>query len=613
MSNPARGEGRASIEQLCWVVLVHQVATVAMTYPAVFYAHSDLFGAVRGDKYQFIWNFWLMKHALIDLGEFPLYTHLQYFPTGVSLALHDMTSFWSLLSVPLQLFLDPRVALNLFLLSCFTANGVAFYLLARDAVKDHWGALAGSVAFAYCPYLLGRFQVCHIQYLGVFFLPLFLRSLSRYRRDPRASHLAGAGLWLALQSLISFYYGVALLAILLLFLAYQVARSREQWRRAAFWRALGLHSAGLAVVAAALLAPVVAPMLRQIHRGDFRDATAPSSHRYLEQSSGDLVSYFLPDFTLAPWRGWGLSDATERGRERLAASLYGNPFEKAVYPGWLGWIAVLVVLASGELRRRFWPWVLLALGSFLVTLGPTLYLMGEPHLDGLLPLRLVSDLPVINIIRAPTRFAVFLSLGTGVLVAAAIARVRERRGHAVAAGLAIACMAFACAEFIPRPLSHFRSDLWVSPFYAKVRSEAERYSILNVPVDFEAARAGGDLFQFAQVFHGKPIVGGYVSREPHYVFGPLRESPFLQSVLDRSHEPDPRLRLGDPGFADMRPTLRKLEVRYVIVHRVLLSPEEWQRVSAWLERGLGRAIHEDRWIRVYRFDPDSAEMEPERC
>ena len=148
------------------VVGLHLILTFCMTYPAMLVAQHSLIGIPRGDKFQFIWIFWWVEQALLELHQLPGFTSLQYHPTGVSLVVHDMTYFWSLLSVPLQLVLDPRFVLNLFLLICFPLNGLCFYRLARVVTGSRLGALVGSVVFAYCPYFLGRFYVSHIQYLG---------------------------------------------------------------------------------------------------------------------------------------------------------------------------------------------------------------------------------------------------------------------------------------------------------------------------------------------------------------------------------------------------------------------------------------------------------------
>jgi len=161
------------------IILLHITLTFIITYPTLLYFHSYHIGGPRGDKFQFIWNFWWTKFSITDLHQLPFFCDFQYYPTGVSLALHDTSYFWAFLSIPLQFFLDPEIILNIFLVLCFPLNGLAFYHLAKVVTGDHRGAIAGSLIFAYCPYLIGRFHVCHIQYLGIFLIPLFLLELWR--------------------------------------------------------------------------------------------------------------------------------------------------------------------------------------------------------------------------------------------------------------------------------------------------------------------------------------------------------------------------------------------------------------------------------------------------
>jgi hypothetical protein len=175
-------------------IALHTVITVAFTFPFSLRLGSHV-GDAGGDKFQFIWNFWWVKHALLQLHQLPFYCEFQYYPTGVSLALHEVSYFWALLSIPLQWFLAPAVIFNIFLLLCFPLNGLAFYRAVKEIVGHHWGALTGSVVFAYCPYLLGRFQVGHLLYLSVFFIPLFILELVRYHRDARSSSLIKAGIY----------------------------------------------------------------------------------------------------------------------------------------------------------------------------------------------------------------------------------------------------------------------------------------------------------------------------------------------------------------------------------------------------------------------------------
>jgi len=606
-------ERRTVLRRWVGTVALLLSATYLITFPAMHRFHDGFFGAAEGDKYQFVWIFWWLKHSLLELGRAPFFTELLYHPTGVSLALHDMSYFWSLSSVPLQLFFSAATVLNLFLLISLPLNGLAFYRLALEVTRDHWGALAGSFVFAFCPYLVGRFRVSHVQYVGVFFIPLFLLCLWRYQRDPQPRHLLLAGVWLGLQTLISPYYGVGLGFVFAAFLIYRTLRSRSLWRMSGFWRSTLLHAAGTVAIAGLVTAPAVIPALSALATGDFEGRVGGTGYDYLEGSSADLVSYLLPDFTVAPWRGWFLTESIEQWALSLAKSLHGNLAEKAVYPGWVSWIAVLVALARPGLLRRVWPWLVLAGSFFVLTLGPTLFVHGEPYLEGWLPARLLQPLPIANIMRGTTRFATFVTLGTGMVLAGAISSLRRSRGPRMGMAVALTCMAISCLEFVPSAVRVSSRARWLSTFYDQMRVEDGEYAVLNVPADFRGARGGAELYVYAQTIHHRPIISGYVSREPRYVFETVERSEFLRAVQHRRYEEDRRHRLTNAALLDMPDTLRSLQVRYVIVHRALFTESEWERVNAWLQLGPLDPVHEDRWIRAYsvrEVPPSASPIEP---
>jgi hypothetical protein len=597
--------GKKAMAAAALLVTVHVSLTFLMTYPAIFYARSGLLSLPRGDKYAFMWIFWWVRHSLLELHQLPFFTALQYHPTGVSLAFHDMTYFWSLLSVPLQSFMTPAQVLNLFLLLSFPLNALAFYKLAKEVSGDSFGAIAGSVLFAYNPYFLGRFFVSHPSLTGMFFTPLFLLSLWKYAHHRRGSELAKAGLWFGLQSLITFIYSIALVIIGMIFFLFQIFKGRPHWKERGFWMRWFIHGLVAIGVAAAIILPVVTPMVAQKFSGQYDKTTTYGSYEYYEGSSADLVSYFIPDYSVAPWRGWAIHPSATKWARKQFLSLYGNWAEKAVYPGWSGWIALGVALAWSQLRRRSLPWIVLALGFLLMSLGPTLYVGGVPYLKGLLPGRFIHYVPLVNVFRGFTRFTPFVSLGLGTILALLIATVRSRpdtKGNVKRLGLVIACASvfFICVEFIPSSIRVTReSDFWLSPFYDRLANEKESFTVLNIPVDFHGARGGADVYCFTQTVHKKPMVSGYVSREPDYIFNTLDSYPFLQAVVQRSYETDKRLQLSKEGLANMWRALRDLNVRYIIVHRHLLRRTEWFRINHWLEQGPVKAIYEDLWIRVY--------------
>ncbi len=581
---------KAILRQYASALLLFVLVTVLFTFPAVFNLGTHFVGSPRGDKFQFIWNFWWVRHAIVDLMQLPFFCPLQYYPSGVSLALHDTTYFWSFLSVPLQVVMDPRLILNLFLVSCFPLNAMAGYHLARQVTGSHRGAIAGGLLFAFCPYLIGRYRVCHIQYLGVFTMPLFFSALYRYRQSARLRHMAFAGGYFSMTALISYYYAAALSLIMMGVVAWRAITLR---RDSAGLKRLGVHVTAFALIVVAVLSPFVAPGVVQLARGDYRFSAEPRNN--VADNSADLVSFLIPDTTLASWVGWEWSAPAARWARGINGALKGNILEKSVYPGWIGLLALTAAAAWRPLRRAYWPWALLA-GVFLtLSLGPSLTVCGIDYLEGLLPYRLLSELPLFGIMRSPSRLAVFITLGAGVTIAGACTQLKLRCRPRIYRLATLGLTAAILLEFLPVQAYFTPNSVYRSPYYQQMANDPSAYTVLNIPVDFMAATGGGDIHVYAQTIHEKPIIGGYVSREPGYALDTLDAHPFLKVV---SRGPSGALGV-ITSPQEMQRTLTELNVGRIILHRALLTPTELGAVSRRLASVLGPPVFEDPWIVVF--------------
>ena len=580
--------------QYTFALLLFMAVTFFYEFPAVLNLDTHFVGSPRGDKFQFIWNFWWVRYAINELGQMPFFCPLQYYPTGVSLALHDTTYFWSFLSVPLQSIFDLRTILNLFLLLCFPLNAMAFYHLARTVTGNHRGAIIGSLLFAFCPYLVGRFHVGHIQYLGVFFMPLLLLEVYRYSRNHRRRHMVTAGIYFWLTALISYYYAAALTLVLSATCIYKIIISRNETGQL---RALAIDVTIFIVLTAALLSWFVVPALIQLIQGDYQ--FVPEVANNAVANSGDLISYFIPDTTLSSWMGWEVSEKAARWARGVNETLGGNILEKSVYPGWTSLAALLAALTWRPLRRACWAWVLLAISFFILSLGPTLHFNGTPYLEGLMPYHWLSSFPLFSIMRSPSRLSIFIILGAGLIIASGcqhIKPVSSRRGYNIATN----CLAlFVLIEFLPVPAYLTSNNYFRSPYYHKLFKDPVSYSVLNIPVDFTAAKGGGDIYLYAQTIHNKPIIGGYVSRESDDALKTLTAFPFLSRLM---RQPWGGLGGGacqkdcKSAFQEM---ITRLNVGHVILHRALLTPQEQAVIAEMINSVLGRPVFEDQWIIVF--------------
>ena len=125
------------------VLLAYVVLSLAASWPLPLHLNSSIPGR-QADARIFQWNNWWIKHALLapEGPQNPLYTDRFYYPTGASLAGHNLNWVSSVLSIPLDALFGPTVAYNL--LFTFTLWGSGFatyllvsYLLVRDRSGDN--------------------------------------------------------------------------------------------------------------------------------------------------------------------------------------------------------------------------------------------------------------------------------------------------------------------------------------------------------------------------------------------------------------------------------------------------------------------------------------------
>jgi hypothetical protein len=181
-----------------------------------------------------------------------------------------------------------------------------------------------------------------------------------------------------------------------------------------------------------------------------------------------------------------------------------------------------------------WFWAACSLLFFLLALGPVLQVNGEqisqlfnPNWQLVMPYTLVENLPVLNISRSPDRFDMPLTLCLGVLAGYGVNVLvntwrmspgerwpASRRGAVIALG-AIALMII---ELTPFPYPQRPAD--IPKWYQELGKEPGDFSILELPPQDDYWH--GAYRMYFQTAHGKPIFGGYISREyPH---------PFLTST-----------------------------------------------------------------------------------
>jgi hypothetical protein len=622
-------------------LLAHVALTLLFTWPLLLNllpgAPLQTPGIIIEDRDQNLWNLWWMREAIFS-GQNPFYTYHIYYPEGASLLFHTLNFFNGLVAIPLLGFLSLTDIYNLLVIFSFAMTGWGAFLLVHYLTRNRWGALVGSVVFAYSAYHIATMRGL-LQLISLEWVPFFVLVLLVAVRSPDRLSRHNVGDWLLkrclpaagtllLVTLVDWYYTMHALILAGLLAAYFSVRwaIRRTTSKGASLEPL-LRVSACVGLWAVLASPLLVPTLQEQRS---RPYTLPSRQEQIANSA-DLVAFFQPTRDNKLWgrqfdrRDWPFGD---------------NRYE--VYLTYTGLVLAGIGLlplsrrrqvdqdeqaVEGDRRpsRRFWA--VSALVFFVLALGPVLQVGGSivrNPLDSAQPLGLpyawLEGLPGFSVSRSPDRFTMPLTLCLGVLAGYGTAALAARfSGERKAAGngqggqrarvaVAFAAIGLITLELFPFPYPQIGAQR--PAWYSQLAREPGEFSVLELPPQDEYWH--GAFRMYNATAHGRPIFGGYISREYPHPFV-ARTSGYRDLVF------------GDEGgdlFADSRDewlsALQQYRTRYVVLQKVRL-PEvrgegEAQDVDPWrrsIQRVLGITSpeHEDEELAAYRV-PEPGSLVP---
>ena len=612
------------------------VLTFFMTLPLPLELGSKVPGG--GDAWQHIWNLWWVKHTVLHFLN-PYHTDLLYYPDGVNMYLHTLVLTAGLIGIPLQLAgLNLIATYNLILLSSFVLAGYSMFLLCHYLTGHKWASFVGGIVFTFAPYhfahAYGHMNLISIQWMPFYVLLLLkaidaphlvgmrpVRAVSKLETDlpteetvttkatpevpedtsstgegavlteapvrPKYAGLkyaAGAGVLLAVNAYTDWTYAAYLLLLTALIVLWRLLRRSERQalrEKGVGWRQAGVRAlVGLGVFFV-LVSPVLFPTLAEAQLGYAQQ----DGHETLVYSS-DAILAFTPS-ELNPIWGSAIRDYVDQLGPYLPIK---NPSERTLFLGYT--VLVLALYAGFRLRRvgqvRFWFFA--AIATWVLSLGPLLQLNGETTFTGFkvsypMPYLFFFDLPFFSIMRSPSRLTVLTMLALGVLAAYVVANLLRRyssspspvearrkttlrrTGIVIVGAIVPALILFefmATLDLVPPG--------WDVPIYSKIAGEPGNFALLELPL-----RPFGDYMAY-QTVHGKPIVGGYLSRQPPY---PTRDNtPVLKYLLPSTDVADP-LREAVSGGQGVQ-TLVDLKIKYIIIRWWAFTVPEREAIEAKL-------------------------------
>jgi len=594
-----------------------------LTYPLVRQLSSSIPGLGAGDNVGFLWNLWWFRTVRQGAGLHYLQCPYLFAPVGTSLVLHTAAPLQSFVGATLLSRLPLVATHNLLLLIALTANGLATYALAFFQTRRVTAAVLAGTIVSSSSYI-GIHLLGHVNLVNAWVLPLGALAWMAFLVAPSALRGVLVGLTFAVTAYSDYYYliylgafaavwwvarsrtidvrwrvrrylileraVVALLSLIGLFIAaialtggfeLQIAGRHIRafnlrnpvsalWLLGLCWLALRvrvvlMRNSGAAsratrsplafvalaaVVFLVLVAPIVAEALRVVASGDY------VSQRYLWRSAprGIDILTLVTGNPMHPLYGTGIRNLFDRLRI--------NMIEQTAWIGLAPIVIALAALARGARPRSTTvrAWVVIAVVFFIWSAGPFIAVAGQDT-GALLPQLLARYVPLVANARIPGRAFVVVQLAAAILSAVAVTRLRFSH----AAVLALCALAVTDGIAAPYPLYRIATADRID---RTVALDGTPGSVLELPLGLLDGLGQTGRFDFRalehQIAHGRPIVGGAISRIGPRIAVEYREWNAVAALMDASDDPSPDRLAALPVTLGI--DLAKRHVRYVIVN-----------------------------------------------
>jgi hypothetical protein len=555
-ADPHPGRRRRALTytvQTAGVLFLYAALTALMTYPQVMRL-SRAVAVNEGDALFSTWRLAWIAHQL-PIDPLHLFDANIFHPERLTLAFSDSMIVPGLMAAPLLWLGVPQLfTYNLTFLSAFAFSGAGMFLLVRSLTRHTPAALLAGFIFAFLPFRFMHYA--HLELQMAHWMPLCLWAVHLTIQHGRLRDGLLAGLFLALQCLSSWYYGIFLATFLApVGAALLIGQSPARWRQSM----RSLAAGGL--LASVLVIPMAMPYFAA--RESVGERPRSEVEFYSATASNYLAAHPQNVFFGERTASWG-------GQERELFMGIAVPL--------LALIALWPPLSAARIAY--------ALGlviAFDVSLGfngvtyPWLHAYVLPYRG----------------LRVPARMAMIVGLSLSILAgygAARISRAIRSRPISVAAFLFVATLV--SLEYYSRPaLDNVPAP--PLPVYDILPTQTQTpVVLLELPL-IQPDIALEPIYMYYSSFHWKKLVNGYSG------FSPLSYGSLLEAAA----------RLPDD---DAIRELRGRQVTHVVVHGAFFPSGKYEALVSRLD-GCGQfdRVASLRWyrheVRLYRLLPSGQE------
>jgi hypothetical protein len=480
------------------IYLLYLLVAIGLTYPVITTLSTEFIGWDNGDAYEQARHAWWFKTA-IQNGEDIFWQSALAYPDGFS-----GVSLWA---NPLQFFpmwvlafvMPLAAAYNVTLLLGMALNGWAMYFLARNHFghHHHTPAIITGLIYMVFPVFQGHAFDGHAGLIMQWGAPLLVYALFEYIDSGRKRWFGLSVIFFVLSvggnALQVLYFLLPLMAFVLFTLLFK--RNLIGVTRVITVSIIG------SLVLLVYLFPAISDTLQFqryiVSEGYVRDSI-------------DLLGIVSPSFRNTFWSNIMQYPTLVLGDNLAEGSSY------------IGIIALALAFIGGLSTHKSRWWILVAIASWLLALGPVVKIFDQPVLidiagyDAVVPMpyALFINLPLFELAHTPGRFMFLFALAFAMLAGYGMTYIWEsgwvRNSRKVMRYLAVIVLGYLI----------FRDYQFFEPFpthtatipqaMVDLADRNDIRAVFNVPYDDPLASKEA---LYLQTAHHKDLIGGHVSRE----------------------------------------------------------------------------------------------------
>jgi len=494
------------------VVSLFGIITLLLCYPLL----SDMKGHIGKNLGDPLLNVWILGwdiHSFLHGNFSNIFDANIFYPYPGTLTFSENLFGTALLGLPVFLLTkNIIITYNVLFIIGFILTGWAGYLFVKELLPYRIAAFMGGIIFTFNPWRFNH--IPQIQIITAWWIPLCFWALIRYHRTRALKYLIGFLIFFVLNSVSNAHYMLFMVVAVIIyevcmFLLSSVKKPQMNMpgRRSIKW----IH---LMITALIIILPILLVYMPYYRMSRLLNITRTTEEvTQFSSSAGELVTISADNSIMGKFTEWNGSII----------------FSGIVLGALLLWgLSILIRERSSEFKRIITAMSAVGLSAFLFSLGPVLGHIGGLAIPG--PYALLRIFPGFSSIRAPSRFAVFVYLVMGLLVALILSKLEQKISSSRIIGIVVIIIVVGLV-FITYPLRFVQVPYQGNcpPVYQWLAKQAEG-PVMELPVLVEVAPK----YNYFSTFHWKKVFNGYSGFSPPLYTYARKASAVEQVALARA-------------------------------------------------------------------------------